>query len=1687
MSLLALFLAAATVLEPWRDPSVNAIDRLPARAVATPCESEAKALAILKWEAPRDASKWVKSLDGTWDFKWKRTPARDWEKTAKIAVPSCWQLEGDYDPPLYVNKEYPIARTAPDPMCDPPTNFTSFVYRNPVGLYTTRFSLPDDWRERRTTIRFDGVSSAFTVRLNGKAVGYSEDSRVPAEFDLTPYLTFQASQTLEVEVYKHCDGTYLEDQDFFRLSGIFRSVTLLSERPDAPRDLVVETTLSDDFRTGRYVIRDEKGSVLKSRTVENPKLWNCEEPNLYYETVSFGEEDWRAVAIGFRRVEIRNGILLLNGRRLLVRGVNRHEFHPDRGYAVTRADMLCDMVRLREFNINSVRTCHYPNCPDWYDLCDREGVMLVAEANVEAHGYPIYNTTNSLSHWPMYEKSFVERGVRMIETYRNHPSVIVWSMGNETGSGPNFTAEYKAMRALDPTRPIQYENLSRTSLRGIEHPCNDIECPMYPPPWMCEDYLTNNAAKPMILCEYQHAQGNSNGSLQDYWDLVERYPMFQGGYIWDFADQGIRRGRGLAYGGDFGDVPNNGDKCCNGIFDAFRNPHPGAYEVKHVYQPVKVASFDVKTGAAVIRSRRMFTSLADLTATWEYVGEDGRVRCDGALAVGRCEAGESVTAQIPPDPEAAATVFRFRDQSGRTVAWDSFTRPFVPREVKVSGEGEQRTCFSFDFGLRLRLNFWRAPTDGDCGWKMDEKCRVWKEATETQRLPPGVTSELRTEKTADGATLVTWKLVVPDGLPPIPRVGLTFTVPKAEEVEYVGLGPWENYADRATAAVFGRYRAKIDGELNWNNYIIPSEQGYRTQCRYLKVGDVEISAVRAPFGFNVWPYSQAALARATHQEELCREDLLTVNVDAAQMGVGGDNTWGLTAHEPYMLRTGTYELSFTVKESADPLCSPAFFWMWNAKLDVAVLTRQLEDIREKGIRNVCIHPFPKDFRPTTCPAEMEPGYLTPEFLSVYAQIVRRAGELGMHAYLYDEGGWPSGGACGQVARSDAEGAFRKRLMTLDKNGAPCVRAQDYAGTSPGVSIVEKGATERFLSLTHDRYAAAVPSALGTTMRVAFTDEPNRPAGRPGESLGWTADFAEVFRAKKGYDILPHVRELIERAQETDDRLARLRIDYQEVAADLVVERYLDPVRTWCRTHRMLSGGHFNGEDEPERASEMGYGSLLRSLRTLDVPGVDTIWRQVFPGADVKPFPRYAASAAHQNGGRFALSESFGIYGDSLSPVEMKAVIDSQLVRGINTFVFGYCPQSTAKHWMLLFEPHFGPASPTWDAFPHFVRYIENACAWLSKGRPGARIAVLYDQRGFWAGGRDRAETARAHYATAKALDGMNCDYDFVDDAAIAAATVTEGGTLRVGAMDYETLVLPTTKWIADAAKAKAECFRRAGGRVTDGNALGQVPRTLRVEGSGADRLRVLKRIDGTREIYFVLNESGEETTCELAFGPSGAVAECDLSEGELNQVSATGRLRRRFAPYESALFVCGDGISAIVRGSAKPDGESIPVSSDWTLRKVVSHEAGTDDFVIAPCAEPARPAELGDWRPFLGETFCGKAVYRTEIVAPRAGEARIDLGTVKWCASVRLNGRDCGGRFFGPFVWTVKLEKGRNVLEVTVANLLSSQLGDEKIRTRIAAAFPPCASYEPKQSVFDRDNREAGLFGPVKVTMAQEW
>ena len=690
--------AFAAEVNDWENPAVNSINRLPARTWTVPFADENSALSDdLVPESP-----YLVSLNGDWKIKWVGDPARrplDFWKTdfddadwAAIDVPSCVEMRG-YGSPIYTNIRYPH-KNASNPK---DKDFARILDRdngepgyNPVSSYRRTFSVPESWKGRRVILRFEGVGSAFYVWVNGKKVGYAEDSKLPSEFDITEFLT--AQNTLAVQVFKWCDGSYLEDQDMFRYSGIFRDVTLWSMPKDGIWDFNVKTRPVNGYESWSLELELENGGSaalydadqkkvgdLKPLSNSNfqlqlkPRLWSAEDPYLYTLVVKKGG-DIRAKKIGFKEQKIVGNTFLVNGMPVKMKGVNRHETNPENGRTVSLDDMLKDITLFKQYNINTVRTCHYPDHRLWYDLCDRYGIYVVAEANVEGHE-PGYGD-NGLGRFKEWEHTIVERNERQAVFYRNNPSVTLWSMGNETGHGDCFRHAIAAVKKLDPSRPIHWE-------RGNED--TDIDSTMYPSvEWVekrgklgnekrggamsgeggGEGYAISGhtAGKPFIMCEYAHAMGNAVGNLKEYWDVIYSYPALIGGCIWDWVDQAIWKDTGridpktgrhesyLAYGGDFDDFPNDGPFCCNGVVDPLRNVSPKLVEVGHVYQDLVVEraagnvsperseprkrsleGWEGGTGF-VLKNRYCFTDASKFDGRWTLLA-DGEKAGEGLFAV----------------------------------------------------------------------------------------------------------------------------------------------------------------------------------------------------------------------------------------------------------------------------------------------------------------------------------------------------------------------------------------------------------------------------------------------------------------------------------------------------------------------------------------------------------------------------------------------------------------------------------------------------------------------------------------------------------------------------------------------------------------------------------------------------------------------------------------------------------------------------------------------------------------------------------------------------------------------------------------------------------------------------------------------------------------------------------------------
>ncbi|MCP4640390.1 MAG: DUF4981 domain-containing protein [bacterium] len=689
MLVLALPRRAAAELVDWENPAVFGVNKEPYHCTLIPYPDKASAQ-----EGTREASVFHQSLNGQWKFNWVGKPADrptdfyepgyDVSEWSEIPVPSCWQMEG-HGVPIYTNVTYPFPANPPHIPHD----------YNPVGSYRTTFAVPEDWDGRRVFIHFAGVKSAFYIWVNGQRVGYSQNSMMPAEFDITSYLQ-PGDNTLAVEVYRWSDGSYLEDQDMWRLSGIFRDVYLFSTPTVHLRDFFVRCKLDDAYQdavlkvtstvrnysldsapghTVEVTLLDADGAAVGGDTlvsgkidslaagvenvldlsakVANPTKWTSETPYLYTVLLTLKDSSGEVIEVercnfGFRVVEIRKGELYVNGVSILIKGANRHEHDPERGRAMPVERMIQDIEILKQFNFNTVRTSHYPDDPKWYELCDRYGMFLIDEANCEAHGMG-YDRDKTLGNNPDWEAAHIDREVSMVERDKNHASIIIWSMGNESGGGCNFEAGAKAIRSLDTSRPIHYELMNEVA---------DMDSVMYPHLDNLIECGKEESDKPYIMCEYAHAMGNAVGNFQEYWDAVETYPRLIGGCIWEWADHGIRkfaddepaedgsRKSYWAYGGDFDDTPNDGNFCMDGLVFPDRAIPPKMFEVKKVYQYVAVKADDAAAGKLTVTNKHYFTNLNHLGIQWSLT-EDGMVIEEGTLPPLDVDPGESAALTVP--------------------------------------------------------------------------------------------------------------------------------------------------------------------------------------------------------------------------------------------------------------------------------------------------------------------------------------------------------------------------------------------------------------------------------------------------------------------------------------------------------------------------------------------------------------------------------------------------------------------------------------------------------------------------------------------------------------------------------------------------------------------------------------------------------------------------------------------------------------------------------------------------------------------------------------------------------------------------------------------------------------------------------------------------------------------------------
>jgi beta-galactosidase len=925
MSLL-MPLAVSANNEFWNDPTIVDQGKEPARA---------------SFVVPSTTS-----LNGTWKFKF--APAVDarqvdfYSDTVNVAswgdiiVPASWETQG-YGIPVYSNSAYIFPVNPP------------FVPADdlPIGTYRRTFTVPESFAGKQVILHFGSIAGAATIYVNGQKVGYSKASKTPAEFNITNLLK-NGDNTLALQIFKWSDASYLEDQDFWRLAGIERDVTLIARPNVSIEDIHAVGNLDDKYTTGLFsldvavrnftsevkpgykvdvALLNSAGSKVFSATksidavagnstvsfdykLSKPQLWSAEHPNLYTVKVRLldnngAEVEATQVRTGFRRVEMKNKQLLINGVPIIIRGVNIHEHSEDKGHYVDHATRLKDFELWKLNNFNALRTCHYSQDDEFYEMADEYGFYIVDEANIENHGLDGYDRTRHPSFVPEYAGQIMDRTVRMYQRDKNHPSVIVWSLGNESDCGDNFQATYRWLKATDTTRPTQYHRARETEF-------TDIFCPMYPTPAVMERYATrDDVYRPIIPCEYEHAMGNSNGQMKDYWELIMRYPIMQGGFIWDWVDQGLtaydEQGRKYwAYGGDLGGHRWTHDEnfCDNGLVNADRTIHPALHEVKMWYSPVWFADEDVAKGKILIHNYNLFTSLKDYDFKWVLIKNGEPVDSARFSATAKPMTDAHVALKLPKlsyaqgdeyflNLYAVTTVASPLVPAGHVVAFEQISFPgnnyFVDkaadsdiiwrqrdRNISFSINGVEAavdvrsgclSAYNVD-GQAMMVrkttatpNFWRAPTDNDFGYGMPREQNVWRTAGDNTEIDDmsidgnkltfalklvgiDVPYTLTYEAQKDGSIIVTSEIDLEGhDLPEFPRYGMKMVLPTSlDNVNYYGRGPWENYQDRNTSSFIGRYNSTIDG-LNFD-YIRPQENGYRTDVREVSFTDATGKGIR---------------------------------------------------------------------------------------------------------------------------------------------------------------------------------------------------------------------------------------------------------------------------------------------------------------------------------------------------------------------------------------------------------------------------------------------------------------------------------------------------------------------------------------------------------------------------------------------------------------------------------------------------------------------------------------------------------------------------------------------------------------------------------------------------------------------------------------------------------------------------
>ena len=1029
----------------WHDLQVNEINRLPLHTLHFAYDPNDFPGTGAEYLDKKQSMNYM-SLDGTWKFNWVANADQrptdfyktdlDDSKWKNIQMPGNWEMLG-YGQPEYVNVGFGWRGHFDQ---QPPAVPTK---DNHVGSYRREINIPSNWDGKRVIAHFGSVTSNIYLYVNGQFAGYAEDSKVAAEFDITPYLK-KGKNLIAFQTFRWCDGSWCEDQDFWRLSGPARENYLYARSKDHRLlDVRVETELKNNYKDGALNITAKlQGNTLayfglydpdgkevivtgtdKIRNgvakyqlrVKNVRKWSAETPNLYTLVVSpiqnggqYAPYEIIQVKVGFRKVEIKNKQLLVNGQPVLLKGANRHEIDPDAGYNVSEQRMIQDIMMMKRLNINAVRTCHYPDDPRWYDLCDKYGLYVVAEANQESHGFQYGD--DAAAKKPEFAKQILERNQHNVSMFFNHPSIITWSLGNETVMGDNFIQAYKWVKSQDKTRPVQYEQARRGE-------GTDIFCPMYYPVSACEKYAKDpNSPMPLIQCEYNHTMGNSGGNLSDYWDLVRKYPIFQGGFDWDFVDQALHRKivkpmsilpyrlnneelRKIeyTYGGDYNKYdPSDNNFNCNGIIGPDRQLNPHAYEVAYQYQNIWAKMVSAETGQVNVYNENFFRDLSNYALAWS-LEEDGVETQNGTIADLDVPAQQTRTYTIPYDrskitgKEVFLNIdFRLKNSeplmtAGQIVAYAQL--PVVTKQacegdcskMLAEGHGKKKMklaakkdnvvavttpnlTFKLDRttgliseyayngksmlgeGGTLKPNFWRAPTDNDMGANLQKKFKVWKNPQMNLK-----NIDVKKDKKANTVTIVTsfdmpevqgqmditylvfantgavkvsedFKATEGAKVSDMFRFGMLLQMPYSmEKSTYYGRGPIENYSDRKDCMRIAIYNDEADNQ--YFPYIRPQESGTKSDIRWWKQTDATGLGLQvkscAPFYASALHFDTEELddgdeKEQRHSFDLKKSKFTNLFLDAAHMGVGGENSWGAWPLEKYRVHYGNKTFNFVL-------------------------------------------------------------------------------------------------------------------------------------------------------------------------------------------------------------------------------------------------------------------------------------------------------------------------------------------------------------------------------------------------------------------------------------------------------------------------------------------------------------------------------------------------------------------------------------------------------------------------------------------------------------------------------------------------------------------------------------------------------------------------------------------------------